>query len=417
MQPTVSLISIGDELLNGRTQDTNSHFLSSGLTSLGLKVLRVLTVKDCRDDIARALEYAQSDSQVIFTTGGLGPTEDDFTRDVIAEVCGAPLEISDSSLEKLERIAASKGRKLYENGKHQAQFPKGARVIDNPLGTADAFVSNYLDTPIISLPGVPREMKELFKGAIGEFLLDNLKTLKNNTVRQVRIFGLSESYIGQVVSGLGLDDDLTIAYRPTFPEVMVSVSSGDEDKVLEATSQIKAVFGEEFIFSELGNQHLVEVLVELLLKENKTLAVSESCTGGMIASDLVSIPGVSRIFKTGVTAYSNQAKTDFLSVSEDTLAKHGAVSEAVAVELAKNVREKSAADFGISTTGIAGPEGGSEEKPAGTVWIGLADSEGASAFLYNLPYPREGFRRMASTVALDKLRRKLLGLPLTWELK
>ena len=420
----VALVAIGDELLNGRTFDTNSHFITEELVAFGINISTIVVVPDQEEAIKSAIVSAGQVGKLILTTGGLGPTSDDITRYCIADLAGVGLVEDQASLLKLQERARSKGRQLYDSGKRQAYFPEGARVVENPRGTANSFITKVelegRDVSIFSLPGVPGEMKNLLRTEVIPFAKKIFSELKDPVSVNLRCFGFSESWIGSVIEGLGLLEDFNVAYRPKFPEVILTITALSEDMENQLDSvadEISKALGSGVVYSRDVGVNLEKVVLDLAKEKGVTIALAESCTGGLIASKIVGLEGASSVFKAGVVAYSNNFKTSSLGVAEETLEQKGAVSEEVAKEMATGLLRISGADIAISTTGIAGPGGGSEDKPVGTVFFGFAAKGEVSAVKKFFPYSRNRFREITSITGIDLLRRHLSGLPLTFDLK
>jgi nicotinamide-nucleotide amidase len=414
-----TILAIGDELLNGRTQDTNSNFICSKFAELGAEVVEVRVLGDEASRIERALEDAVRQSELVITTGGLGPTTDDLTRFSLAKVAGCELVEDQASIERLEERARSKGRKLYQNGKLQALFPDGSEIVENPTGTANSFITEIGSIPVFSLPGVPRELKYLVENELLPFVSNRFKSLDVDQPAWLHCFGYSESWIGSVVEGLNLGEEFNIAYRPDFPEIMLTIrglNSVAAKKVEDVKEQIRNALG-SVAYSDKKTDSLELDVSELLRKSGKKVAIAESCTGGLLSSRLVAIPGASEIFDQSVVTYSNPAKISMLGVSESTLEKHGAVSAEVAFEMASGLLERSQANLVLVTTGIAGPDGGTEEKPVGTVFLGLGTPKKIKTVKRQFGYSRSQFRQITSSAALDLLRRELSGLDLEFEIK
>lgn len=416
MQNT-KIIAIGNELLRGDILDTNTAWLATSLNHIGFSLAGASLALDNVDEICRELEFASKSSDLVICTGGLGPTADDLTRDALAKFLNVDLELSQESLSRLEAQAKRRGRELYETGRRQAYFPKGAEIFVNTLGTADAFLVKKGKCLVVCLPGVPREMKLFYERDLKPWLVKNYPEVKKVYHKHLRIFGISESYIGKCVEECRLPKSIEVSYRASFPEVKLSFFSKVESEVIQAEKAVSEKMGEEFIFSREENEHLASVVFNLLLREKKTLSLAESCSGGKLADQIISIPGSSKVLLASVVSYSNEAKKEFLLVSEETIREQGAVSAEVALEMAEGIRERTGSDYAISVTGIAGPDGGSEEKPVGSVWIGLATTEVSEAHYFCYSTERNAFRTYVSTLALDLLRRLILNYPLTWETK
>jgi nicotinamide-nucleotide amidase len=423
------LIAVGNELLNGSTLDTNSSFLALELEKIGISVASISLVSDDIDNIANCLRRSIEQSSVVILTGGLGPTSDDLTRDAIAKVAGRKIVLNEQSLNRVAEYCKKRGRELNDNHKQQAYFPENAQVIENHVGTADAFLleienSAKAKIPVISLPGVPKEMKDLFLNSVCSLLLSRFSNAKPKSVSVLRCFGLSEAYLGNCIDSLKIPSRVTVAYRPRFPEILLTFSCEAENQELldETVRRVKEKIGEEFIFATNVSDSLELIVGKLLTERNRTLAIAESCTGGLISKRLVDIPGASNYFLGSVVSYSNALKEKFLGVNAEILNAFGAVSKETALAMAIGIKKETGATYAISTTGIAGPDGGTEDKPVGTVWIGLVGKdfngeEFSEAFHYFLAFKREGFRGYVAQLALDLLRRKLLNYSLQWEMK
>jgi nicotinamide-nucleotide amidase len=423
---TATIVAIGDELISGNTQDTNSRLLAQSLAALGVAVSKISIVGDNQAEIKDALILSAKNSPLIITCGGLGPTSDDITRDVIAETTHNPLELREQALEKLLAHCKKRNRELSTTNKRQAYFPKGATVIENPVGTAEAFVTSFNQTngktvQIFSLPGVPSELTAIIKNSLARIVSSAYTDLPKFHNTAIRVFGVSEAHVGTVIESLTLPSSISVAYRPHFPFVTVCLSlvendskSTAVDKELGQTKQLVIdAIGQEFVFAEAEQQSLAHTVGELLIKNNLTLAAAESCSGGLIAHQIVSEAGASKYFLGSIVSYSNDVKVSTLGVSRQSLEKYGAVSEQVAVQMAEGARFKLGADLAISITGVAGPDGGSAEKPVGTVWFGLSTKDKTAAISKVFHASRNGFRAYTAAMALDIVRRHLLDIHLT----
>ncbi|MCB0325894.1 MAG: CinA family nicotinamide mononucleotide deamidase-related protein, partial [Bdellovibrionales bacterium] len=371
----MSIISVGAELLNGDVLDTNSTFLARELTYAGAKVRRVTEVDDTLEEIRDELVREGTRSNIIITTGGLGPTSDDKTREAIAQTVGVPLEERSESLERLVAYLERRGRALNETNRRQARFPQGATILPNGYGTADAFITDYGATAIISLPGPPKELEPLFREAVLPWLIRRFPGIVRAPRRYLRCFGLSEAHVGAQLEQAGLPAAIDIAYRPQFPEILLSffVTDGgiplaEQEQLLEeAEHRAREVLGEAHIISSDPEERLPEAVAKLLKSKQVTLAAAESCSGGLFAHRLVSLAGSSEFFLASLVTYSNEAKEVFAGVKPSLIEHYGAVSEQTAIAMARGARFRIGADLAISITGIAGPDGGSDEKPVGTV--------------------------------------------------
>ena len=372
------LISIGDEILYGQTLDTNSHWISGRLDEIGIKVRRKITIGDLREDILNSLAEAEKRADVILITGGLGPTKDDLTKPLLGEYFQTPLIRNQEVLSHIETLFARAGRPVGELNEMQADLPANCTPIKNNRGTAPGMWFEKEGKIFVSMPGVPYEMKAM----MDESILPQLSERFVGEVichRVIKTIGIPESTLAELIADWEdtLPESLKLAYLPTMGQVKLRLTgmgknlgqvenliSDYEKKVLPIIS--KYVYG-------YGTDEIEQVIGKMLLKANKTLAVAESCTGGYLSHLVTTVPGSSQYFKGGIISYNNHVKTDTLEVSASDIQKEGAVSEQVVLQMAQKVREKLGADVGISTSGIAGPGGGTDEKPVGTVWIGYAD--------------------------------------------
>lgn len=402
---SVGFLSIGNELLDGRTLETNGHFVALELQKFGATL--TLTIS-CKDDIAsihESLSLLSTKCSHIIVSGGLGPTSDDLTRDAIARFANLKLALHSEARQRMIDKFSARKRSMDPTNERQAFFPNGAEPILNDWGSAEGFTLKIGDCFIYSLPGVPKELKPMFTN----FVLPALrKQCPSSTSRSVmRFFGLPEATIGSKVESLNCPQDIAIAYRVIFPEIEVSISSSNEEAVKVWGQKIIAAIGEHYLVSRTTDEGLTSALSNLLTSRKKTVAVAESCTAGLVGSALTSLSGASKFFLGGVICYSNKSKCRDLGVNPETIASHGAVSGECAGELARGVRERFNSSFGISITGIAGPDGGTEAKPVGTFFVGLASEDTVQSFPFFFSSDRDRVRRYATFVALDVLRRSV----------
>lgn len=414
---SASILLIGNELLNGDTRDKNAWYLSLKLSELGIKLVQTSVVADDSGQIINELNKLSALSALIFTCGGIGPTSDDLTREAISEFAGVTLEERPEAVEKLKNYAAKHNRPLNKNSFKQALFPQGSEIIPNRAGTADCFLTDYQGAQIITLPGVPSEIEVIFEDQILERIPGFFPNLKKQYQRSLRLFGLSESYVGTEIDKLGLDESISIAYRPSFPELLLVLSSGQAPELENAIEQIKQTIGKEYFHTENKKQSLAMTVFELLKSNSQTIAAAESCSGGMIANSFVSIPGASSVFLGSAVTYSNESKQNILGIDAQTINKHGAVSEILAREMAAGAQRVFKSSYALSITGIAGPDGGTENKPVGTIVIGLASPTAVTAHTYKLSWERERNRVYSVVLAQELLRRKILNLRMEWERK
>lgn len=413
------IIAIGSELLLGGVADTNSLFLADELLKLGIEVRYKTVVADNPKDIEHALVHAFGRAGVVITTGGLGPTQDDLTRKIVARVTGRQLVLHERALATITQQLAARRRRLTAEQTTQALIPLRAHIIPNSLGTAPGFFLTKEDSALLCFPGVPSELQRMFR----EHGLNYLEPLAGKARpgvlvrRRLRSFGVPESEVDAALKDLGQSEP-TAVIGLQAGEAGVDVSITVKARHAEsAQATVKRV--ERMIRERLGpavyaaGAQTMEGVVALQLRARKlTVAVAESCTGGLVSQRLTSVPGSSAYFNRGFVLYSNRAKVEVLKISESTLRHHGAVSGEVAVAMAEAVRAKSDTDLGLAVTGIAGPTGGTKEKPVGLVFCGLADKKRSWCRSHIYGGDREGIRLRASQAVLDMLRRYLSGKPL-----
>ena len=406
-----SIVSIGNELLCGQVVDTNSAYISGKLLSAGIPVVGSYTVGDQIDLIVRRLKLAAEDAEVILVTCGLGPTDDDLTRQALAEFLGVELQMKEELLREVEGFFAGRGLRMPANNRIQAYIPAGAKVIANKLGTAAGIMAEVNGKLFAVMPGVPAEMKRMFE----ESVLPKLKELAAGqavVVRKLKCFGAGESAIAELLGGL--------MQRGRNPQINCTVQCGVTTLYIVATAENysqaeqSAEKDEKLLRDILGDviygtaeQTLAEVAGEKLARQGKTIAVAESCTGGTVARLLTDVPGASRYFTYGWVTYSNAAKTSELGVPAELIEKYGAVSEEAASSMAIGARKKAGTDFAIAITGIAGPAGGSEQKPVGLVYISIDSEQGCRTGRFVFSHDRESIRLRAAQTAINMLRLRL----------
>lgn len=389
MTPRAEVFAVGDELIHGANLDTNSKYIASQLEAAGLHVARFTVVGDEPAALRDALAEASRRAALLVVTGGLGPTLDDRTRDVLAELRGGPLWFHEPSWQQIQAWLRQRGRPVPESNRRQAWFPPGAVPVPNPVGTAPGFRVELGAATVFALPGVPREMQQLLAQTVLPALAD-WPGLRPIAQRWLRILGPSEALLGERIESFmlpGRDPAVGITASGGLLTIRV-VGSGASPAAAEAACD--ATVAElrprvaEWLFAE-GTQELPELVVEHLRRTRLTVAFAESCTGGLLASRLVDVPGASAVFAGGVVAYANAAKQALLGVPEALLAAHGAVSEPVAAAMAAGAKARFACDLAYATTGIAGPDGGTEAKPVGTVCFARADARGVHAWTVPIP--------------------------------
>ncbi|HNR70789.1 MAG TPA: competence/damage-inducible protein A [Verrucomicrobiota bacterium] len=418
----VELINTGSELMLGRVLNTHQQWLCRRLTDQGYTVSRQVAVPDTGPDIRQAVGEALARADLVITTGGLGPTSDDLTRDLIAQLLGKALHEDAAVLAHIRHFFECRRREMPARNRVQALVPAGAIVLPNPHGTAPGLAMEVRPNPfrageraswLVMLPGPPVELHPMFAESVLPLLRRVLPPSGEFVCRILRTTGIGESAVQEqldaplrrlVEAGL----DLGYCARPGRVDVRLAARGSEaEPRVASAETIVRERLGSRIYGVE--GEDLETVVVRLLAERKATLALAESCTGGCLAHRVTNVPGASAVFLAGLVTYSNAAKQKFLEVRADTLARHGAVSEPVAREMADGVRRHARADYALSVTGIAGPGGGTPEKPVGTVFIGLATPTGVAVERRFNPGERETFKQVTAEQALDWLRRTLLA--------
>jgi len=407
------VITIGDEILQGFVQDTNASYLGQRLTNLGVEVLYKTSVGDDSDLIEKAIGVAWRRANLVITTGGLGPTADDRTKKVVAKVFRRPLVLKNSVLHKIREHFKERAIKMPPLNISQALFPQGARILENPLGTAPGIFIQEDDKLFFSLPGVPVEMKSIFETNIEPILKQKQK---GGVLIQklLKTTGITESVIAERIQGIlkEFESIISVAYLPedtgvNFRLVIKGCLPEEGGKKLqEIEEKIRKEIGDYIYGSD--EETLEEIIGYSLLMKKKTIAVAESCTGGLIGNRITNVSGSSVYFLGDVVAYSNELKKRLLQVSEKILDVHGAVSSETVRAMAKGVRKLCGSDLGLAVTGIAGPTGGTKEKPVGLVYIGLDSEEGTLWEERRFSGNRRMIKEKIAQAALDLVRRHLL---------
>lgn len=407
------LISIGDELLIGQVVNTNAPWISRQLNKAGFAVKQITVVGDLEDEIINALDLARKRADIILITGGLGPTKDDLTKQVLCKYFNTHLEFDTQAYNDIENIFRARGREVTPTNRAQAELPASCIPVYNKNGTAPGMWFHADGKVFVSMPGVPYEMEAMMT----DFVIPKLmQEFKSTPVIHKTILtqGIGESYLSDMIAEWenNLPEYMKLAYLPAAGMVRLRLTGMGESKNMEnemiiETGKLKKLIA-PYIYGE-EDETLAEIIGKLLRASGKTLATAESCTGGNIAHLITSVPGSSEYYVGSVVSYSNEIKKNELNVNADTLLRKGAVSEEVAIQMAEGVRKKYNVDFAISTTGIAGPDGGSEEKPVGTVWIAVADAEKTIAKKFLLGTNRMRVIQVASETALNQLRKLIIG--------
>jgi nicotinamide-nucleotide amidase len=405
-----SIISIGNELLSGQTVSTNAAYLGEQLLSIGIPVVSTYIIGDDIESIVRSFNLACNDADFIVATGGLGPTDDDLTRQALAKLLGSELQLQEDLLETIQSFFTSRNRQMSSTNKNQAYIPVGAKALANNLGTAPGIRAEVGGKLLFALPGVPSEMKQMFE----KLVLPELRRIASGqavVIRKLRCFGTGESNIAELIGPL--------MQRGRNPLVNCTASCGVITLTIIATAKDKDKAGqmiekdEKFLRTKLGDlvygtdaQTLAGVVGEKLAQQKQTVAVAESCTGGCIAKLLTDIPGASKYFTYGWITYSNDAKISELGVPANLIEKHGAVSEQVAEAMARGARIRAGTTFAIGVTGIAGPTGANEQKPVGLVYISVDSDSGCATKRFIFHQNRDSIRLRAAQTALNMVRQK-----------
>jgi len=410
------ILTIGDELLRGEIIDSNKAVLSERLLRLDIETRFHTSVRDDPADMEDAFRRAAGRADVVLVSGGLGPTRDDLTTEVLAATFGRKLVLDPKSLEGLRAFYASVGREMAPNNEKQAWFPEGAEVLPNPIGTAPGFMLGVGSVAFFSLPGVPRELVRMLDEQVLPRIAARRETREVVRARLLRTFGMGESNLDDVLKDIAPSGDVTLGFRTAFPDNYLrplarAKSAAEADaKLARVCDAIRARLG-LLVYGE-GDETMERVAGALLRAQHKTVAVAESCTGGLLAERISSVPGASDYLLGGIVAYANAAKEALLGIPRSLLEREGAVSEPVARQMAEQVRARFGADVGLSTTGISGPTGGTPDKPVGLVHVALADAAGTHADHFVFPLDRERHRALTVQLALDWVRRRMLGAPL-----
>ncbi len=428
MLEKVVILSTGDELTTGKIADTNAQWLADRCLTLGLDVVAVLVVGDFHDRIAWAWERAFELGDLVISTGGLGPTSDDLTTEIVAKVLGTGLRFDEPSAARMRAMFERMGRVMPENNLRQAQFPDPAVILENPLGTAPGYrVSCEREVPspdgnarvraprhLVVMPGVPREMKPMFDDRVVPWIRELRGTGDTIAVRTFQTFGMSESALDEAVNKVIRPEEARVGFRASFPMISVKLLVRDvperaDTRLEELSARLRDALG-PVIFGE-GDVTMEAATGAALRARGATLAVAESCSGGLVGHRVTEVPGCSAYFLADYVTYSNGAKKDVLGVRPETLQEFGAVSEETVREMAEGARKRSGASVAVATSGVAGPDGGSEKTPVGTVCFALSADGVLVSRRHQLWGTRDWVKLLTSQLALDWVRRWALGLP------
>lgn len=405
------IVAVGTELLLGQIANTDAQFLSRELSELGVNVYAHSVVGDNPGRLRTALSIALERADIVITTGGLGPTMDDITKETIAGYWGFPMVPDQPTLDRIEAYFCSRGRQMTPNNRKQALFPEGAAILPNPHGTAPGCILEKDGKTIIVLPGPPHEMKPMFIESVRPYLMERSGYVLTSVVLKAtgigesdaehRIRDIVEAQTNPTIAPYAAPGDLTL-------RITARTARGEDPQALlrPVVAAVRERLG-GYIYSESG-QSLPEAVVEMLAARGSTLAVAESCTGGMLCSMIVDVPGASRVFTEGFVTYSNEAKTARLGVPADILARYGAVSEETAGAMARGLRQRSGTDYAVAITGIAGPGGGAADKPVGLVYIAVDSARQLAVERAMLRTQRDYNRKMACQIALRMVREAIV---------
>jgi len=409
------IITIGDELISGRTLDLNAKYAAGKLTASGLHITRITSVGDNHKMVSRVLAKAIESSRFVIVTGGLGPTDDDMTNEIVAAALNRSLCLDQQMFKRVKKYVEAKGLEMTPSLEKMAWLPEGSTIL-NPDGPVCGCCIVEQDVRLYFLPGVPDQMRHLLDKFVLPEILNLYEDVPSVGQRILKLYGVKETDISEILKELhGKTKNVILGFYPNFPEnhITLSLSGKDEPTIVEeldmVENEIRRLVG-SFIFAS-GNRDMEEVVGRKLLDRGMTISVAESCSGGLISHRLTNVPGSSVYFRGGIVVYSNQSKIDLLHVNPHTLEAHGAVSDQTVREMAQGIIDRFKTDFGLAVTGIAGPDGGSKEKPVGTIYIGLAAGQEILSCRYWFWGDREQVKLDTAMMAMDWIRRYLNGNP------
>lgn len=409
----IQVLLTGNELMSGHTVDSNSSMMAEYLANAGYALNRKVTVGDEFDELVNEIQQMSQVSDVLIVNGGLGPTIDDLTAEALAKAMGQPLAEHPEAIAHLENWCQRRKIQLNDANLKQAMLPAGVDIVPNPKGSAVGFSVNFNDCLIICTPGVPSELRAMLDQTVIASIARAFPNQEAISTLRLQTFGLGESTLQQILSN-DFDDwpaEVELGFRVGLPllEIKLTIRQADHLQAQQRCYQkMQALIG-DYIVGE-DNTNLAQAVINQLKARGQTLSTAESCTGGLIAASITEIPGASAAFEAGFITYSNAMKSSMLGVGTTLLEQHGAVSEPVVAAMARGAIQRSSAEFAIAVSGIAGPEGGTPDKPVGTVWIAWGSLEHLQTHQLRLDAPRKWFQQMISAVCLDLLRRELLGI-------
>jgi len=411
--PIIEILSVGAELIEGRTLDTNSSEIAAALNEIGLSATAFHAVGDDLPEIASVLGDILKRADLCICTGGLGPTLDDLTREAVAFACGKELRCDEDLLKTIREYFTKSGRKMPESNRRQAMIPQGAEAIVNNRGTAPGFHIECDGTLIICLPGVPLEMRQMLHESVLPMLQKRFAVGRHVKTRTLRLFGISESALADALGDImARGKNPTVGTNASKAIIGINIRAKAEtpaqaeNLLAETEKRIRRLVG-KYIFGE-GKMELEEAVAQLMEKHGLTIATAESCTGGMLGAMLTNVPGISRYYVQGAICYSNEAKTQLADVPKELIRSKGAVSDEVARALAEGVRRRANTNIGVGITGIAGPSGGTQDKPVGLVYIAVADERGTESREFRFAGDRQMIRLRAALTALNMTRLRIL---------
>lgn len=410
--PNVQLLLTGNEIMSGDTVDSNSALIARRLSELALSVHRKVTLGDDVALLTGELRAMAKDADIIIVNGGLGPTIDDLTAEILAKVADVPIAEHPVAVAHLQQWCGQRNLQLNDANMKQAMLPAGASIIDNPIGSAVGFEVVVDDCRILCTPGVPSELAAMMDTILAS-LATGLDRPVEHHIMRLQTFGLGESTAQQIITDEIPDwpEEVELGFRAGAPQMEIKLtinSAGARAAQQQCREQLERLFGDHIIGE--GDTLMAERVLQLLRERNATLTTAESCTGGLIASMLTRIPGSSQNFHAGFVTYANHIKSTVLGVAPQTLEEQGAVSEEVVIQMAKGAMDRSGADYAIAVSGIAGPDGGSADKPVGTVWLAWGDKQKIHTRCLCWPVERGLFQTMVAAAGLDAIRRLLLGI-------
>ena len=410
--PQVQLLLTGNEIMSGDTVDSNSALIAKRLGELAIGVHRKVTVGDDVELLQREMDDMAKQADVLIVNGGLGPTIDDLTAQILAAVANVAIEEHADAISHLEAWCARRNLTLNDANRKQAMLPAGATIIDNPVGSAVGFELIVHDCRVICTPGVPSELAPMLDDIVTSLATQLDKPAERNILR-LQTFGLGESTAQQLISDAMPDwpSEVDLGFRAGAPQMEIKLtidSAAARPAQQHCLEKIHALFGDHIIGE--GDTRMAERVIELLALEDARLTTAESCTGGLIASMLTQVPGSSRAFQAGFVTYADAIKESVLGVGRSTLEAHGAVSEQVVIEMARGALREASADYAIAVSGVAGPDGGTEDKPVGTVWLAWGSADNLYTRQLHWPVERTLFQTMVAAAGLDAIRRLLLGI-------